>query len=46
MLTFGSKDNKELNEKAENLEKQGQSYEIFTAIEVHDLSNLAIISIL
>ena len=34
MLTFGPKDSEELKEKAENLVKQGQSYEFFTASEV------------
>ena len=38
MLTFGPKDNEELKEKSENLVKQGQSYEIFTASEVGFLS--------
>ena len=38
MLTFGPKDNEELKEKLENLVKQGQSYEIFTASEVGFLS--------
>ena len=38
MLTFGPKDNQELKEKSENLVKQGQSYEFFTASEVGFLS--------
>ena len=40
MLTFGPKDNEELKEKLENLVKQGQSYEFFTASEVGLLSNI------
>ena len=40
MLTFGPKDNEELKEKLENLMKQGQSYELFTASEVGFLSGM------
>jgi hypothetical protein len=40
MLTFGPKDSEELKEKSENLVKQGQSYEFFTASEVGLLSDI------
>ena len=39
MLTFGPKDSAELKEKLENLVKQGQSYEFFSASEVRSLSH-------
>jgi hypothetical protein len=40
MLTFGPRDSGELKEKSENLVKQGQSYEFFTASEVGLLSDI------